>query len=190
MALADQAMDEAEREFMEEMIERGGRPGRPARQNRQEKNDGHDNGDIDFDYSFDHGEAGGTKTGFAPSPSKGSGVRIAPSQDSSALETESRRLDNLMSIFVANSSTSSSNAGLEMKRSSSDKENGLETRLNIDCQVAEGNASHVISPTSSLGLSPTSQLVSPMQNSKIYNEYAWRYFEENASTCKVNFALL
>jgi len=181
MASADQAMDEAEREFMEEMIERGGRPGRPARQNRQEKNDGHDNGDIDFDYSFDHGEAGGTKTGFAPSPSKGSGVRIAPSQDSSALETESRRLDNLMSIFVANSSASSSNAGLEMKRSSSDKENGLETRPNIDCQVAEVNASHVISPTSSLGLiSPTSQLVSPMQNSQIYNEYAGRYFEEDA----------
>ena len=91
MASADQAMDEAEREFMEEMIERGGRPGRPARQNRQEKNDGDDNGDIDFDYSFDHDKAGGTKTGIAPSHSKGSSARITPSQDSSTLETKSRR---------------------------------------------------------------------------------------------------
>jgi len=180
MASTDQAMDEAEREFMEEMIEHG-RGGhlqqqqqlhqRGTRQAIGERGevDHADNEDIDFDYSFDHDEAGDV-----PSPSRSSCVRFAASQDSgaSALETESRRLDNLMSIFVATSSTSSNSGGNGMSRSSSDKEN--EARPS---QPSEVNASCVISPTSSLGLgSPMSQL----QNGRARKEYAGRYFQDDA----------
>jgi len=182
MASADQAMDEAEREFMEEMIERGDRHQQLHVAPQATRHEDGDNGDIDFDYSFDHGHPGGTATARnAPSPSRSNCVRFAASQDSSALETESRRLDNLMHIFAASSSMSSSNGGHEMKRTSSDKENQVEARPSIDCQTAGENATHVISPTSSLGLSsPTSQLVSPIQNTKINNEYAGQYFQEDA----------
>lgn len=190
MASADEAMDEAEREFMEGMTERGTRQ-HVSGQVKEEDGDGDD---FEFDYSFEHGQPGGgvATAGNAPSPSRSSCVRFAASQDSSALETESRRLDNLVSIFGATSSMSSSNAGasnphpgLEMKRSSSDKENEVDTRPSLDCQataeVDEVNATHVISPISSLDLnSPTSQMMSPMQRSKVHNEYASRYFQEDA----------
>mmetsp|Transcript_107 Transcript_107/g.251 ORF Transcript_107/g.251 Transcript_107/m.251 type:complete len:914 (-) Transcript_107:187-2928(-) len=180
MASADQAMDEAEREFMEEMIERGGKTGGGDRQQRkkvQEKDDSFDNGDIDFDYSFDHGKAGDVKTGVVPSPPRVDGIKPSASQDSSALETESRRLDNLMSIFVANSSASSSNVGLGTKGSSSDKENGLQARTTF----GEVNTPNIISPSSTLGMdSPMSQLMSPTQQAKAYNEYASQYFQEDA----------
>jgi len=179
MASADQAMDEAEREFMEEMIERGGKTGGGDGQQHKkvEKDDSFDNGDIDFDYSFDHGKAGDVKTGVVPSPPRGNCIKPSVSQDSSALETESRRLDNLMSIFVANSCTSSSNVGLDTNRSPSDKENGLQARTTF----GEVNAPTIISPSSTLGMgSPMSQLMSPTQQAKAYNEYASQYFQEDA----------
>jgi len=173
MASADQAMDEAEREFMEEMIERGGKQqSSQAARHRLEKHNRNDgNGDIDHDYSFDREEGGGAKTGLAPSPSRGNGVRVSASQDSAALESEGKRLDNLMSIFGATSSTSSA----------SDKENGVEARIHTNHQGTEIVSSNVISPTSTLGLtSPISHMRSSNHNSGAYNEYASRYLHEDA----------
>lgn len=180
MSIADQAMDEAEREFMEEMIERGGGErlgGRKqqlqiARRRMAERNDGFEDGDIDFDYSFDVGKEGEAMAGIEPSPSR----------DSPALESESRRLDNLMSIFGVTSSTSSSNpSGIDVKRTPSDKENGLP---GASTKVDEADAPRVITPTSSMSLSQLSspKFVSPtpMQNTRAHNEYASRYFKEDA----------
>ncbi|KAL7542606.1 hypothetical protein ACHAXR_012290 [Thalassiosira sp. AJA248-18] len=181
MASSDQAMDDAEREFNEEMAERGDRQMqlRAARQSARR--------DIDFDYSVDHSQVGRAAVAAdgnnAPSPSsRGGGVRFAPSQDSSALETESRRLDTLMTAFTANSSMSSSNAGMqEFKRTSSDKENDLQTRSNENVAQPSGrviDAHDVISPTSSLGLSsPTVQRFASPTQTNTSNEYASRYFQ-------------
>ncbi|KAL9190729.1 hypothetical protein ACHAXT_000435 [Thalassiosira profunda] len=183
MASADASMDEAEREHTEAMIERGERQQqlRAAREARRSKDECDINtDDIDYDYSLDGRVSGANSPANGPSPSRvGSGVRFAPSQDSSTLETESRRLDNLVSILNATSSTASSSnpgAGTEFQRSSSDKENDVQTMPNAGASRANLTIEthDVISPTSTLGLT------SPAHNISSHSEYASRYFEDDA----------
>ena len=129
MASADQAMDEAEREFMEEMIERGRRhdgtsisrvnsglvkQGRSSLEREDvleaecvdEEDD--DNDEIDFDYS--QGYHGASNTANKNGQNNGRVVfskSHSQSTSFSAIETESRRLDNMARIFAATSSASS-----------------------------------------------------------------------------------
>ena len=206
MASADQAMDEADREFMEEMMERQNLDSRQLsqlqaartalntrrqheirEQEKYNKNNGDD--DFDCDYSYSQSGEGNATAGNAPSPSRSACVRFAAAhdcQDSSALESESKRLDNLMGIFGANSSTTSS--GVAFTRTSSDKENDVQVPPMMGADSAQDvfTAAHVISPTSSSSMGPTvssPQLLSPsVQNTSANSNYAGQYFEEDVST--------
>lgn len=189
MASVDQAMDEADREFMEEMIERG-RVGREDAGRNDEFEE-----DVDFDYCKGYVHplqtaASSLKHATAGSVNKSNHVvRFAPSQDSTTdselLETESRRLDNLVRILAANSSSSSMPSVVVEERSSSDKEN--EEDESVQPRQVE---SDVISPTSSLGLnSPTSQGVLSQSNNASNGCYAQQYFKEDSPKNIVDFSV-
>lgn len=180
MASADEAMDEADREFMEEMIERGDRQQQlqAARladvQNSLE--DLRPRG-IDFDHSIDEGLAGGwsPNNSNASSPSRSSCARTTASHSltgSSAYETESRRLDNIIGIFAANSSTTGSIAECAFAIASLDKENNAQTHTQIDNHVTN-EATHVISPL------PSSQAKSQPQK-MAHSTNASQYFQQDA----------
>ena len=181
MASADQAMDEAEREFMEEMIERGERVAQ-----RLEAREANAAASPNKESILDRVVVEDANDSFcrsasardAPSPSRSSCVRFAAanSQDESVFESESKRLDNMMHIFAANSSTSSSANNNSVKRTSSDKENDLHLLPNIESESTV--LLDDITPSSNS--SPyRSQMVSPMQNAKSQNEYAGQYFQES-----------
>ncbi|KAL7549986.1 hypothetical protein ACHAWF_013241 [Thalassiosira exigua] len=192
MASADREVDEAERALAAEVAERKVRQDQaraaryrqhqqlqhrqqqqqqPQVRARQAQRNNNDDGDIDFDYSFSSGKMEGGQVDLPPpSPSRDNGARLGESQDSSALETESRRLDDLMRIFAANSSISSRTNGAGgpgegylLGRSGSDKENDV-----VD-GVRYIAAHDVVSPLGSGTLSPRG-----------HDEYASRYFQEDA----------
>jgi len=177
MASADQAMDEAEREFMEEMIERGERVAQ-----RLEAREANAAASPNKESILDRIVVEDTNDSFcrsasardAPSPSRSSCVRFAAanSQDESVFESESKRLDNMMHIFAANSSTSSSANNNTVKRTSSDKENDLHLLPNIESVLLDD-----ITPSSNS--SPyRSQMISPMQNSDISKPMVLESVEE------------
>jgi len=181
MASADQAMDEAEREFMEEMIERGERVAQ-----RLEAREANAAASPNKESILDRIVVEDTNDSFcrsasardAPSPSRSSCVRFAAanSQDESVFESESKRLDNMMHIFAANSSTSSSANNNTVKRTSSDKENDLHLLPNIESESTV--LLDDITPSSNN--SPyRSQMISPMQNAKSQNDHAGQYFQES-----------
>ena len=193
MASADEAMDEADREFMEEMIERGGRQQQlqAARlagiQNSLE--DVRPRG-IDFDHSIDEGLAGGgsPNNSNASSPSRSSCARTTASHIltvSSAYETESRRLDNIIGIFAANSSTTSSIADCAFVRASSDEENNAQTHTQIDNHVTD--ETHVISPlpSSQTKSQPQKMAKSPAQDNT-HSTTSGQYFQQDAPRNIVN----
>lgn len=169
-------MDDEERAFLEDMIARGGRV-REAVSMQDEKQEEN------------------------ASPSHGSSVRFAPAyrsgngqaDESTTSESESKKLDNLMHIFTANSSTSSPSspasgnvdADSKFKRTSFDKDNELEMLPTIDSHLVAVEEARVVTPTSSMGINNSNshmspQLVSPMQtSSKSHQDYAGQYFEED-----------
>ena len=195
MASADQAMDEADREFLEEMMERQNLDSRQLSQlqaartalntrrqheiRKQEKllheNDDNNGDDFDCDYSYSQSGEGNATAGNVPSPSRSTCVRFAAAHGSqdSVLESESKRLDNLMGIFGANSSTTSS--GVAFTRTSSDKENDVQVPPMMGADSAQDafTAAHVISPTSES--SPS------MQKASANSNYAGQYLEEDVS---------
>ncbi|KAL3757341.1 hypothetical protein ACHAWU_008502 [Discostella pseudostelligera] len=121
MLSADHAMDEAKREFNEEIIEQG-----CIRQGiRNKKFEHNGSGDIEVD-----GEAMSTRNLSTPLWSNCGRIATtqdtsvcAASHDSSAFETESRRLDNLIGILQSTSFASGSIAESAFKSVLSDKEN-------------------------------------------------------------------
>ena len=195
MASADEAMDEADREFMEEMIERGGRQQQlQAARLSDIQNSLEDLRPlkIDFDHSIDEGLAGGgsPKNSNASSPSRSSSERTNASHSltgSSAYETESRRLDNIIGIFAANSSSTSGIAECAFARASLDKEANAQTHTQIDKHVTD-EATHVIIsllPYSQAKSQPQKMAKSPAQNIT-YSKNAGQYFQQDASRNTVN----
>ncbi|KAL3802578.1 hypothetical protein ACHAW5_011333 [Stephanodiscus triporus] len=194
MASADEAMDEADREFMEQMIERGGRQQQfqaarlATSQNSLEDSPSRKN---DFDHSIDEGLAGdgspNNSNESSPSRSSCSRFEASRSQGSSAFETESRRLDSIVGIFAANSSTTSSIAECAFTRTSLDAINNGQKHPKIDNHVTT-DATHVITSTPSLDLSsplpqtksqPQIMAQSPAQNythSRNGHDASWNNF--------------
>mmetsp|Transcript_11515 Transcript_11515/g.23879 ORF Transcript_11515/g.23879 Transcript_11515/m.23879 type:complete len:877 (-) Transcript_11515:123-2753(-) len=142
MASTDQMMDEADQEFLESMIEKG-RVSQDERSNVSRVNTGlaknasggsavfeddvKDN--MDFDYSVG---ASATKSETFNAMNKDQeklekSIPVSKSESqttsSSALETESHRLDILARIFAATSSTSSAPSFGDINKSTSNKEN-------------------------------------------------------------------
>lgn len=147
MLSADHAMDEAKREFNEEIIERGGR--RQAIRNKKLEHKG--SGGTDVDHRGDQVDGGATSIrDNVATPSRSNCGRVATtttirdppacaaSQDSSEFETESRRLDNLIGILQSTSFASGSNADSAFKSLLSEKENIVQANRDNDTPVAEG----------------------------------------------------
>jgi hypothetical protein len=132
MLSADHAMDEAKREFNEEIIERGGR--RQAIRNKKfERNHSSEIvGDCKGDCDLDNGVATSTRNVAIPSRDSGRNATTsqgqpacAASQDSSEFETESRRLDNLIGILQSTSFASGSNTDSAFRSLLSETENNV-----------------------------------------------------------------
>lgn len=113
MASADEAMDEAEREFMETMIERGGRQEDLREKRRKTKEHQRRNMDEDdeFDTDYSRGISGLCRASYQSRQQQTPGPTRGSSRDdySTGLGSEGRRLDDLVRVFSANiSSTASS----------------------------------------------------------------------------------
>jgi hypothetical protein len=138
MASADEAMDEADREFMEEMIEMGGRhEGRAG---------------------------GGSQSNNNPSsPCRNSFARSTA--DSSVFEAESRRLDNIMGILTTNFATTSRIEQCALSGTSLDMENNVYAHPEVDDHVT-AEATCVQLQNSSLNLinATTAQIKPQPQN--------------------------
>ena len=152
------------------------------------------NGNASFGSAFDCAVGRGGCVPLASPPAQVShvaSVRCAPSHDSSlALDTESQRLDKMMSILGANScSTSSSNGAQEvatgLKKTYSDKNNVDETaapRLRVNCLEPAPDGHHsIVSPASSLGMgSPTTAMRSAPSEAGCH-EHTRHFFQEDTS---------
>lgn len=161
MASTDQMMDEADREFLESMIEKG-RVSQDERSNVSRVNTGlaksasggravledEAKDDMDFDYSVG---ASATKSETFDVMNKKQetlekSIPVSKSQSqttsSSALETESHRLDILAGIFAATSSTSSAPSLCDTNESSSKKENKHEDENQVSRVRADPEEHH------------------------------------------------
>ncbi len=152
MLSADCAMDEAKREFNEELIERGGR--RQAMRNKKFAHNGSSDISSDYKADCDLNDGGTTSSRNVSTPSRNSGriatttqgqPACAASQDSSEFETESRRVDNLIGILQSTSFASGSNADSAFKSLLSNTENDV--RAHPDTSTPE---------TETVGLLPNS----------------------------------
>ena len=143
MASADEAMDEAEREFMEAMIERGGRQEDLREKRRRTKEHHRRNMDEDdeFDTDYSRGISGLCRASYQSRQQKTPGLTRGASRDdySTGMGSEGRRLDNLVRVFSANISSTAS----------SEKENQARA-----ASMSQLPLPAVVSPTSLDGTSP------------------------------------
>ena len=121
MASADEAMDEAEREFMEAMIERGGRQEDLMEKRRRTKEQPRRNmgEDDEFDTDYSRGINGLCRASYQSRQLQQPPRGASRDDHSTGLGSEGRRLDDLVRVFSANISTTASSEKENQARAAS-----------------------------------------------------------------------
>lgn len=168
MASADHAMDEANKEFNNDI-------GWGRKQNVA-KMDGDKEEDIDFDYSDKHRSPEQQQPRpITPTLRGRIGCGVANSvrfADNEAIEEESQRLDDLARIFMSSSSTSTSKSGEKSSKSASPS---VDEKSRAGLTVAKTEDGWQQQELQMMG----TRVVSPVENSAVpSSQYAGQYFRQ------------